>query len=268
MEGGGFQCNGCGSTNVSFDPKARLLTCNQCGREEYYTRATLNSSGKVSLSRQNAMNFFLDGKYEEAKHYAMDVLNILMDNVPALYIMAYYDEFVEKRYDSIRNFFYQVEEVAIEYNELQDMIQLIKATAYRLVGFEPRVIELLARNMQSEDDAKELGELIDTICPYNISKRNSINYLDAELIGMYKELIGHCGIPKTCFALLKSIETNPDSPYANNSFFLSSKSKYFYEKYVLPIGDIIKCMPDSEIKTKFVNAYNSKCEKYKKDSGI
>ena len=58
MEGAGLQCHGCGSTNVVFDSKRRILKCNQCGKEEYYSRATLNSNGKVVFGKQNAMSFF------------------------------------------------------------------------------------------------------------------------------------------------------------------------------------------------------------------
>ena len=30
--GAGLSCNGCGSTDVIFDPVKRLLICNQCGK--------------------------------------------------------------------------------------------------------------------------------------------------------------------------------------------------------------------------------------------
>lgn len=268
MDVGGLMCRGCGSSNVSFNPKMRLLTCNQCGKEEFYERATLNANGKVVLSRQNAVNFFVDGKYDSAKHYAMEVLNISMDNVPALFIIAYCDEFVDKRNDSIKYFFYQVKEVALEYDEVQEMINLVKASAYRLISNEEDIIELFAKNMQSDERKKDLCTLIDTLCPYFISKRSSMDYLNENLISMYKELIEHCGIPKTCFALLKSIESNPDSPYSSNSFYLRAKCEYYYEHYIIPIGEILACMKDDELGNKFKNAYETKRNQYKKDAGI
>lgn len=268
MDVGGLLCRGCGSSNVTFNPQMRLLTCNQCGKEEFYERATLNANGKVVLSRQNAVNFFLEGKYDKAKHYAMDVLNISMDNVPALFIIAYSDEFVDKRNDSIRYFFEQVRDVALEHDEIQEMMKLVKASAYRLVNYEEQVIELFAKNMQSEECKEELNNFMDAICPYFISKRTSMDYLSQNLTEMYKELVEHCGIPKTCFALLKSIEENPDSPYASNSFFLSAKCKYYYEHYILPIGEVIKCITNEDYRKKFMNAYDIKCEKYRQDTGI
>ena len=268
MENEILQCRGCGSSNVTFNPKMRLLTCNQCGREEFYSRATLNANGKVVLARKNAVNFFVEGKYEEAKHYAMDVLNISMDNVPALFIIAFYDEYVEKMNDSIRLFFSQVEDVAVEYEELQDMKLLIKSSVRRLSSFEEKIIEFFAKNMQAEEDKKELCELFDAICPYFIARRTSSNFLTDSLKDMYKELAGYCGIPKTCFALLKSIDTNPDSPYVNNSFFLQSKSRFFMDNYIVPIGEVLESMPNNEFKDKFVGAYKNKFNKFKVDAGI
>ena len=268
MENGVLICRGCGSTNVTFNPKLRLLVCNQCGREEHYSRGYLNSNSKVVLSRKNAVNFFVEGKYEEARHYAMDVLNISMDNVPALFIIAFYDEYVEKMNDSIRLFFSQVSDVDVEYEELDDMKILIKSCARRMSSFEEKIIEFFAKNMQAEEDKEELCELFDAICPYFISRRTSSNYLTEGLKDMYKELAGYCGIPKTCFALLKSIDTNPDSPYVNNSFFLKSKSQYFLDNYIVPVGEVLDAMIDNEFKTKFVGAYQNKVNKFKLDAGV
>jgi len=263
-----MQCHGCGSANVTFDPKRRILSCNQCGNEEYYSRATLNANGKVVYARRNAIHFFKEGKMDDAKHYAMEVLNISMDNAPALYILAYYDEFTARKPNSMRAFFEQIIEVALEYDEVRDMCSLITASAYNLADFEEAVIQLLALNMQSPDDARELCTVIDMICPYLISKRSSSGYLTDNLAGMYKELAAHCGIPKTCFALLKSIEANPDSPYVGKNFYLKAKARYFYDNYVVPIGMVLHAMSDADLRAKFVGAYESKCQQYRADAGI
>lgn len=264
----GLQCHGCGSTNVTFDPKLRILSCNQCGKEEYYSRATLNANGKVVYARRNAIHFFKEGRVEDARHCAMEVLNISMDNAPAMYILAYYDEFIARKPDSMRQFFARIMEVPLEYDEVRDICSLLMSSAYNLADFEEEMIELVAINMQSPDDARELCLVIDTICPYLISKRTSAGYLTDKLAGMYQELAEHCGIPKTCFALLKSIETNPDSPYVGKSFYLKAKVRYFYDHYVASVGRILRAMNDASLKAKFVGAYEKKCQQYRADAGI
>lgn len=268
MDMEGLQCHGCGSTNVTFDPKRRILSCNQCGKEEYYSRSTLNANRKVVYARRNAIHFFKEGRMEDARHYAMDVLNILMDNAPAMYVLAYYDEFAARKPDSMRKFFTQIMDIALEYDEVRDICGLMTASAYNLGDFEEEVIQVIAMNMQSPDDAKELCAVIDTICPFLISKRTSSRYLTENLVEMYRELAEHCGIPKTCFALLKSIETNPDSPYVGNSFYLKAKARCFYDQYIMNIGRVVRAMNDANLKAKFVGVYESKCRQYRMDAGI
>ena len=268
MELGGLQCHGCGSSNVVFDPKGRILKCNQCGKEEYYSRATLNANGKVLFSKENAINFFTEGKFENSQHYAMNVLNIAKDNAPALYIIAYYDEFVSRKDGSLKSFFYDIKDLVLEYDEVQELKKLLLASAYNLVEYEDEVLTLIAVNMQSEEDSPDLCNFVDTLCPYLIKKRTSINFLTNNLIGIYEELAGHCDIPKTCFALLKAIDENPDSPYKNNSFYLRSNAKYFYDNFVLPVEKIINAMRTKELRDKFSNSYTRKKAKYEEDAAL
>lgn len=264
----GMLCPSCGSSDITFDPKNRMLRCKQCGNDTYYSRATLNANGKVVYARRNALHFFREGRMEDARHYAMEVLNISMDNAPAMYIMSYYDEFVARKPDSMRYFFDSVGDIALEYDEVRDICSLVMASAYNLMDFEEQTIQLIAANMQSPDDARELCTVIDSICPFMISKRTSSAYLTPELAEMYHDLAEHCGIPKTCFALIKSIETNPDSPYVRKSFYLKSKAQYFYSNYVTAIGNIIRVMNDDNYREKFIAAYEKKCRQYQLDAGI
>lgn len=268
MDLAGLQCHGCGSTNVTFDPKRRILCCNQCGKEEYYSRSTLNANGKVVYARRNAVHFFKEGRMDDARHYAMEVLNISMDNAPAMYILAYYDEFVARKPDAMRHFFHQIEEVALEYDEVRDISSLIMVSVYNLAEFEENVIQLIAVNMQSPEDTRELCTIIDSVCPFLIAKRSSSGYLTDNLTEMYRELAAHCGIPKTCFALLKSLDTNPDSPYATNSFYLKAKARFFYDNYVVNVGKVLRAMNDTGLRDKFLGAYETKCQQYKADAGI
>lgn len=264
----GLLCHGCGSANVTFDPKCRMLRCNQCGKNEYYSRATLNANGKVVYARRNALHFFREGRMEDARHYAMEVLNISMDNAPAMYIISYFDEFVARKPDSMRHFFDSIGDVALEYDEVRDICSLVMASAYNLMDFEEQMIQLIAENMQSPDDARELCTVIDSICPFMIAKRTSSAYLTPSLAEMYHDLAEHCGIPKTCFALIKSIETNPDSPYVRKSFYLKSKAQYFYSSYVTAIEKIIRAMNDDNYREKFIAAYEKKRRQYQLDAGI
>ena len=205
MDLGGIQCHGCGSSNVTFDAKRRIVVCNQCGKQEFYSRATLNANGKVLFSKQNAIRFFKEGKYDSANSYARDVLNISMDNGAALFIMSYYEEFVERRSHAMDHFFTQIMDVELEYDEIQELKELFFACAINLIEYEEQIIRLMAINMQAPEDTDDLRDFIDRICPYYISKRTNMNFFNQNLIGMYKDLAEHCDIPKTCFALLKAI---------------------------------------------------------------
>jgi hypothetical protein len=253
---------------VVFDPKKRILTCNQCGKDEYYSRATLNANGKVLFSKENAINFFIEGKFENSQHYAMDVINISKDNAPALYIMAYYDEFVMRKEGSLKYFFHEIAELALEYDEVQELKKLLLASAYNMIDYEEDALRLIAVKMQSEEGSADLCDFVDKLCPYLIKKRTSMNFLTNNLKEIYEDLAGHCDIPKTCFSLLKAVDENPDSPYTNNCFYLRSKSKYFYDNYIVPVGKIINAMRTKELKDKFVSSYINKRTKYEEDASL
>lgn len=259
---GGLECSGCGSNNVTFDAKNRQLICNQCGNKEFYSRATLNKNNKVILSKRNAIASFVDGRFEDARHYALEVLNISLDNASALYIMGFYDEFVARKSGALKYYFSQVKPIELDYEEVEELRQMFIVSAYKLIDYESDAIELIASNMQAPEDAQTLCEFIDKMCPYLIAKQTSTDFLTPELAEMYRDLAGHCDIPKTCFALVKSIETNPDSPYVTNCFYLTSKTQYFYDHYMKAIGEIIQCMKSRELKTKFIALFEQKKQKY------
>ena len=169
---------------------------------------------------------------------------------------------------AMKRFFSQIEDVPLEYDEVKDLRSLLLSSAYNLADFEEDVIALIAKNMQSPEDSADLCEFIDTLCPYLISRRASTSFLTENLTEMYRELAEHCSIPKTCFALLKAIDTNPDSPYTDNSFYLRAKAKYFYDHYIAVLADIISAMENTALKSKFWAVYQKKCAKYKADAGI
>lgn len=266
MEVQGLTCHGCGSTDVVFDPVSRKIYCNQCGKEEYYSRAQLGATGKIAFEKDNAIRFFKEGDRDNARKFAGDVLNTMQDNAAALFIIAYCDEFVDGRSGAIKDFFQKMDSIPLEYSEVRDLKDLFCIAVYNLRDYEAEIVTLMVKNMQSPDDRSELEEFIDTICPYCISKCPSSDWLSKDHIELYCDLTANCNIPKTCFALLKGIQSNPDSPYVSNSFYMKAKTAYFYEHYVLPIGKILACMSDGAYKQKFISAYKSFLKQYQDDA--
>lgn len=252
----GLTCSGCGSSNVIFDPETRTLTCNQCGNISYYSRATLNRNGKVLWAKENAITFFKEGQLEQAMSYAHDVLNISKDNIPALFIVAYCDEFRRGKPNSLDKMLQKIEETPdVEYDEIQELKELFLSAAPNLNDYEKQILRIVAKNQQSEKDKKGLLEFIDCICPYFITNQKNSRYLDDELISIYKDYISYIGCPKTCFQLLKSIQTNNESPFVNDDFHFVSKAKYYQQHYMTPIRKLLESYPEKGIRMKFIKAY-------------
>lgn len=255
MEIQGLTCHGCGSTDIAFDPATRKIHCNQCGKEEYYSRAQLGTTGKVAFAKDNAIRFFKEGNRDRARMFAGDVLNTMQDNAAALFIMAYCDAFVESRSGAIKDFFERLDHIALEYDEVRDLKDLFSASVYNLRDYEEDMVSLIVKNMQSQEDRGELETWIDAICSYCIGKYPSADFLTKKRMELYCDLAANCNIPKTCFALLKGIKTNPDSPYAANCFYMKAKTNYFRAHYVEPIGRVISVMQDKPYSQKFSSTY-------------
>lgn len=263
MEFERMTCSSCGHTDIVFDPETRILSCNQCGNKEQYSRRRLNANKNAVYNLENALKFFMEGKYDTARKFAEDTLAISIDNAPALYIVSYIEEFVNKKRNHINNFFNRTKDLELDYDEIEELKKLFLDDPYKLKQYEKEAIRLISINSSSERDKKSLCEFIDTLCPYLISKRSSSAFLTNELIEMYADLAKHCSIPKTCYALLLSIQNNPDSPYIGNMNTSAGKNSYFYKNYILPIGKIISNISDINLRPKFVSAFNSKDAEYK-----
>lgn len=265
-----LQCPGCGSNRVHPDYKNRRLVCEQCGSEVMYSRATLNAgaSAEVRYQRDNAFNFFKEGRFELAYKYAREVLNFAVDYVPAKYIIAFYEENKMKKAGALRRFFNETGEILLENDEVYGLEQLFMAFPYKLIEFEKDVIGTVMFNLEEETEKEELCRFIDGICPFFISKRTSQDYLDRELAELYGKLAAYCNVPKTCFALLASINRNPDSPYAGSRFELKTKNQFFYDNYCMSVGEIIKHMKDSELRKRFLEQYEKQLLQYRRDTGV
>lgn len=149
MEINGITCEGCGSTDVEFDPATRKVHCNQCGREMYYSRARLGATGKIAFAKDNAIKFFKGGNFPEARKFAADVLNMMQDNAAAQFMVAYCDEFCEGLSGSMTVFFKRAEDIPLEYDEVRDLIDLFESTLYNMRDFEVQMVSLVVANMQS-----------------------------------------------------------------------------------------------------------------------
>ena len=263
MEVQGLSCNGCGSTDVEFDPVTRKIHCNQCGKEEYYSRAQLGATGKVAFAKDNAVHFFKEGNRENARKFAGDVLNTMQDNAAALFIMAYCDEFVEHRNGSIKHFFEKIDDIPLQNDEVDDLRILFVQAIYNLRDYETDMVTLMIKNHLVE---AELDQFIDTVCPYCINKYPSADFMNAEREEFYCDVASHCTIPKTCLSLLKGIKGNPDSPYVSHSFYMKAKTKYFFDNYVSRVGKVISSMRDNQYKQKFVTAFKESLSQYQTDA--
>lgn len=213
MEINGITCEGCGSTDVEFDPATRKVHCNQCGREMYYSRARLGATGKIAFAKDNAIKFFKGGNFPEARKFAADVLNMMQDNAAAQFMVAYCDEFCEGLSGSMTVFFKRAEDIPLEYDEVRDLIDLFESTLYNMRDFEIQMVSLVVANMQSMEDRSRLENFIDAVRPFCIARYASEDFMTAERESFYQDIAANCNIPKTCLALLKGIRENPGSPY-------------------------------------------------------
>lgn len=271
MQGNGIVCYGCGSSNVEYDKTDRKIVCYQCGRRESFSRATLNQKSGVVRAKENALKFFKSGKYENAAHYAREALNILEDSVPALFVISFYDEFVAHKMGYMARFFRDVAEIPLLFEETEELRDLILAASPRLLDFEKEIIVLISKNMNASEDRPLLLRFFDELLPYFIKKRGSIDFFSKEQVELYHDLARHCGLPKTCFALLSSIETNPDSPYFSQAFYLQERTRYFYLNFVVPVGSVIRSMDEefgAEFKSKLLAVYAKKKKKFEHDMEI
>ncbi len=262
MEVFGLTCAGCGSTDVDFNTETRKVTCNQCGKVEYYSRAQLGATGKIVIAKDNAIKFFRDGNLSGAREFAVDVLNVMQDNAAALFIVAYCNEFVEGQAGAMDGFFRKTEPMPLESDEVKDLIALFGDKLPNLRDFEVQMVTLVVKNLQSPDDRARLNEFIDLVCPYCILRYASEDFMTPEREDFYRDLADNCDIPKTCLALLKGIRELPSSPYQAGSFGMRVRAAYFLEHYVEPVGRVVAAMKSSQFKPKFQQAYEREHEQY------
>ena len=263
MEGMVYECQ-CGHvfTEPEIDLKAKKAVCKKC-RSVVNLRERLNSSEEVVGNGKAAVTAFLERDWDRAYSAAKHVLNVCDDNIPALYINAYYNAFAaEKKKDLPLKTFFEKEFKEVEPlpEEIEMFKKLIVADSLRVAMYEE---EILSRMAELLDD-KELGEFTEEICPKLILNRKSIDWFTPRMIETYSLIASRAVTAKTWFALYKQVGENPDSPETNASARNPRVIERFYKDYVLGVEKIYNSIADPEQKTKFTTAYAARIEKFKK----
>lgn len=254
-----FNCPGCGQP-VDIDFKTRKGHCEWCGNIVTYPRKAFNGDEKVQNEVKLCVRCFTEKRFSEAKSHAENILAVAIDNAPALFARAYFEAFfaVNKNSARVREFFEQLRGIEMDAEEIEPLRQLFLASIFKLEDYESEVLYWATQNLRGA----ELCKFTEEFSPALIVKRTSIDFFTLNLAELYKKISGECSIPKTCYALLQAITTNPDSPYPKNRFFLETKTQRFYNDFVLPVGEIIRNMKSEELKAKFYQVFKTKLKDY------
>ncbi len=259
MDASVFTCPGCGQP-VDVDFKTRKGLCNWCGNVVTFPRTRFNSDDKVQNELALAVRYFEERRLDDAKTHADGVLSVAIDNAPALFIRAYYESYAAANRNSerIADFFRELETIEADGEEVPILVKLFLLSAHKLEVHIEKVLAWAKENLPRDD----LLKFADEICPSVIMRSGSADFFTPQLVATLKEIAATCSIPKTCYALLAAIEKNPDSPYPNDRFFLRTKTRRFYDEFVLPVGEVIGSMESMQLKDKFYYVFEAQREKY------
>ncbi len=261
MEGMVYECQ-CGHvfTEAEIDLKAKKAVCKKC-KAVVNLRAEANRTEEVITNGNIAAKAFLERDFDRAENAARHVLALSSDNIPALYINAYYSAFcAEKRKDlPLQNFFNEEFPTIEPLPEEIDMLkQLILFEPLRIAPYEQK---LMARMIEVLDD-KELGEFTEGLCPKLIISRMNSTWFTPEMIDVYSEIAKKAVTAKTWFALYKQIGENPDSPEKSAGNVNPIKAKHFYDNFVLGVEKVYNSIADAEQKVKFTTAFAARKQKF------
>ncbi len=257
MEGEKFLCPGCG-IQVQADQinlKTRRAHCDFCGQEIVFPKRTSTASPSAVIALNQARDFFLNGDFKSAVSCAQTAVEMVPNHVAALYIIAYYKAFAAdvKNRTSLDKVFNEIlPDAEFEIEEEEIFKQLLLKTIGHSMAYEEQILDKFV----SFDDDAEIGEFAEQFCPYTIAKRDHIDWFTPKLAGIYIQMSKKSSIPKTCYALYLSLTKNPDSPFVSNTFYLATKTKRYYDDYMLPIGEVFNNIGDQAVKAKFVSVYN------------
>lgn len=247
-----YYCPGCGQP-VDIDYKTRKGTCSWCGNIVSIPRKIFNSDGKVRNDIPCLIKNFKEKRYREALSNAENIFSVAIDYAPALFVRAYYESYVSdiKNSNKMADFFAQLSELDLDAEEVEFLKEMFMLSIFKLDAYEHDILTWALANLPDDD----LLKFVDDFSPRIIGKRINIDFFVDGNGESYKEIAKKCSVPKTCYALLTAIRSNPDSPFLGNKFFLKTKTQRFYNDFVLPVGEIISSMSSFELKGKFYQVY-------------
>ena len=259
MEGLQYICPGCATvlSPSDIDFKARRGICPSCGSVVSLSRREVNHSQTVVHDLENAVRFFEDRNFDTAKRYAEGVLSISFDNVVALFIIAYCEAYHarNKTHAYLDKFFKQeLKDIDVLEDEMQMLKGLLLKSVLHLADYEQ---EILQKILETQADG-DIAEFVEAFSPYVINKRSNINWFSNEMANTYETLTKRANLPKTWYALYSQIATNPDSPEAENTYYLKTKTARFFNDYLLRLENVFEQIKDDRLKKKFSTALATK----------
>lgn len=148
------------------------------------------------------------------------------------------------------------------HEESERLKRMMLAFPRNLAGVECEAIRFVMA-LDGEENESAICSFVDAFSPYIIKKQPSSDYLDSEKLRFYGDLARRYSVPKTCFALLSSIKTNPDSPFATNRFDLAGSTRSFLRNYAEPIGEVVHSIKDSGHRQALGSRYEQVVSEYR-----
>ena len=217
----------------------------------------------------NAVAAFVAKDFNSAVKGATEVMASDAQNIPAGFIVAFNEQVFKRKANQLDRFFDNVPKLpgSISSEDMEKLCRLFSAGRLKLADYETQVLELVYAS------GNELGpaavcKFVDEFSPNIIASRSDARFMSAELVDAYMKLSAFCSIPKTCFALLGAIDSNPASPLKNGAYYLTGKSKKFFDEYVTPVGAIIDNMRSEKNRPQFQKAFADKSRNYRQKTGI
>ena len=253
-----YNCPHCGSpidpSKINF--KTRHAHCEWCDQEVIFPKKHSSNSANVETALQSAITMFNSGnQFEGANSLAIKISEMTNHCAPAEFIKAFYSYYHGsiKNSEAMDKFFNVIlPDCELEVEEEDALKALLLKASKVSINYEKQI---LAKFLEYDDD-KELVDFVESFSVLSITNKQTIDWFDADMVDIYKNITKKVNTPKLWYALYASISKNPDSPIPGNNFFLKTKTQRFYNNFVLPIGEIFSFIKDPTLKVKFLGGYN------------